>query len=345
MFMKRIYLRTTSAVVLALISSLMALAPGLALAFDGHNGQGQACWATRGTIDGVFHAAELGCVKDGSNPPAPQPQAPAQPKPAPANPAPAQPVAPVQSQQIEPVQAQPVAPVQAPSVDPAQAQPAQPDQSDAAPLTSSATNGDPYSAQSGVTLSLDSHFSVLSNASEYNANVSGLDPATYDHFKSVALVLLDSNGNPVWTDYPGVDASGHFRWPLPLDLAADTYHLGLVDVGAQTVLAQVAFTVDGGTAPAPQAADAAPPTTSLAGTWDLHLGVGLETLTLNDDGTYSSNSTGAGGTWTLDGTDVTFTGELQKWNNGHATLTPRGYIEFHYLNDQGFRQGFQLTRR
>jgi hypothetical protein len=73
--------------------------------------------------------------------------------------------------------------------------------------------------------------------------------------------------------------------------------------------------------------------------------VGLETLTLNDDGTYSSNSTGAGGTWTLDGTDVTFTGELQKWNNGHAMLTPRGYIEFHYLNDQGFRQGFQLTRR
>jgi hypothetical protein len=61
-------LRTATAAVLALIAGLLALVPGLALAFDGHNAQGQPCWATRGTINGVFHTAELGCVADASAP-------------------------------------------------------------------------------------------------------------------------------------------------------------------------------------------------------------------------------------------------------------------------------------
>jgi hypothetical protein len=215
--------------------------------------------------------------------------------------------------------------------------------SDAEPLASSATSGDPYSAQSGVTLSVDSHFSVLSNTSEYNADVSGLDPATYDRFKSVALILLDSSSNPVWTDYPGVDASGHFRWPLPLGLSPDTYHLGLVDVDARAVLAQVAFTVDGASSPAPQAADTAPPTTSLTGTWDLHLG-GADTMILNADGTYTSPRTGAGGTWAQNGTDVIFTGTLEKWNDGHATLTSGGWLEFNWIDASG-HHAFQWVRR
>jgi hypothetical protein len=350
--MKRTTLYSAAAGGLALVSGLLGQTPGLALAFDGHNAQGRPCWATRGTDATGFHAAELDCVLDrpsGSTSATKQQPVPAPPRPTPtpivvvpvATAVPVEPVPPAAI--IQPYQPdQTIQPFEAPAVQPAP--PAASPASDTAPLASSATNGDPYSAESGVTLSVDSHFSVFSNKFEYNADVSGLDPATYDRFKSVALVLLDSSSNPVWTDYPGVDASGHFRWALPIGLLADTYHLGLVDVNAQSVLAQVAFTA-ADTGSAAQANDAAPPTTSLVGTWDLHLGVSGGTIILNEDGTYADVRNGAGGTWTQSGTDVIFTGTLEAWNNGHATLTSGGWLEFKWKDEQGYPYAFQLTRR
>jgi hypothetical protein len=122
--MKRTTLYSAAASGLALVSGLLIQAPGLALAFDGHNAQGQPCWATSGTVNGLFHAVEIGCTKDGSSP-KPQPTA------VPVQPFHAQPVQPVQAQpiqpvvQAQPVQAEPIQPVQAESVQPVQAEPVQ----------------------------------------------------------------------------------------------------------------------------------------------------------------------------------------------------------------------------
>ena len=361
--MKRSYLRASAVGVLALMSGLLALAPGLALAFDGHTSQGQPCWATSGTVGGVFHAAELDCTKDGSSP---KPQ----PTPAPAKPVQAQPprpVAPVQSQPVQPVQAQPVQPVQAQSVQPIQAQPVQPVQSQEiqpvqsqpvapapapavppasdTPLASTSATADPYAARSGVTLAVTAHFDLLRNAVEYNALASGLDPNAYGHFNALQLILEDSADNVLYEQSPGLDASGSFSWPLPAGLGADTYELGLVDVDAQILLADLYFTVsaDAATAsPTPTAVPAAAGSGSLAGTWDCYGGC-PGTIEINDDGTYTSRGQFAG-TWSLSGTDVTFTGNLEGFNGGHATLTSKGYIAFDWITPAG-HNAFTFVRR
>jgi hypothetical protein len=137
------FLRT--GIVLVLGSGLLTLAPGLALAYDGHTAKGQPCWATSGTINGSFHAAELDCIKDGSGAPKPAQAAPTA---APARPAQSQPPQPrpAQSQPVQPVQSQPVAPIQSQPVQPVQSQPVQPFQADpVAPVQSQSI--DPVQAQ------------------------------------------------------------------------------------------------------------------------------------------------------------------------------------------------------
>jgi hypothetical protein len=66
-------LAVRSALVAVFVLGAGLLAPGSALAYDGHNAQGQPCWATSGTVNGLYHATELGCVKDGSANPQPAP--------------------------------------------------------------------------------------------------------------------------------------------------------------------------------------------------------------------------------------------------------------------------------
>ena len=70
----------------------------------------------------------------------------------------------------------------------------------------------------------------------------------------------------------------------------------------------------------------------------------IGSLKLKSDGTYT-RSAGDGGTYTVSGDKVNFTGPLTAWNSGHADLDNKGNLEF-YWRDQatGLMQYFCFAR-
>jgi hypothetical protein len=310
--MNRTCLRTATAAVLALIAGLLALAPGLALAFDGHNAQGQPCWATRGTISGVFHAAELGCTADASAPAKAAPPAPtATPRPAPtatralptATPSQSSSqavppyTAPISAVYVAPTVAPHVAPTLAPdvaptitedvaaTVAPASASDVPPDQSSGPPTApahaDSSTSGSPQLSVSMVR--------SFAGQVEYTANGSGLPESVIGHFNALKLVLVDADGNLVDTRSPLVSGDGSFTYEIGIGLPGGDYGLAAVDATTGTLLASTAFSaVDDESTVSTTDTPASGASTGYLPPWQTCTGLGAACPALNPFGPFTT---------------------------------------------------------
>jgi hypothetical protein len=249
---------------LAVIAVLVGASVSIAYAEDGHTATGRPCWATSGTIGGVFHAGSLDCIPNSSaQQTAPQPDG--------HNP-----------------QGQPcwthsvdiggihysrsldcVANAAPPVVDPG-----------------STSNSDQSQSLSGATLSVSVNVSLYTGWAEYNASGTGLPGG-----QEVDLALFDADGNLVMSRHAGVSMNGSLEAPVGVRLPPGDYGLVALRAGSDVILATAAFSApddasaqllpDGGAPASDASSNYIPP-------WQTCTGLGAACPGLNPFGPFTS---------------------------------------------------------
>ncbi len=143
----------------------------------------------------------------------------------------------------------------------------------------------------------------------------------------------------------GVFSDGHYTASVALyRLPPGDYGVGFTAPGDDRNFLGVAHFTLGGTKPAPDPRPAPPSTNEgLLGEWYGSNVAGSFTLRAN--GSYDSPN-GASGRWHAEGRDVVFvSGPLTAWNQGRATLSGNGALEFYWTTPQGAKQYFAFVKR